>query len=69
MIILSYLYFIFVFIYFFSDLIIALRNRKYQKIWNQKKAIYLKIDPNITRSQLCEQYVMFCKKNNCKVEF
>ena len=60
---------VFIFLYVFADLIYAIRNRKYQKIWNKEKAMRLKIDPNISNSELCEQYVMFCKRNDCKVEF
>ena len=55
--------------YLLADIILTIRNRKYQKIWNKEKAMRLKIDPNISRAELCEQYVMFCKRNNCKVEF
>lgn len=69
MIIFFNLYFIFAFLYFFINLIIALRNRKYQKLWNNKKANIIRIDPHITRAELCEQFVMFCMRNNCKVEF
>lgn len=69
MIIFFNLYFIFAFLYFLINLIIELRNRKYQKIWNKKKANIIRIDPTITRAELCEQYVMFCKRNGCKVEF
>lgn len=59
----------FIFLYVFADLICSVRNRKYQKLWNNEKAMRLKIDPAITRAELCEFYVMFCMRNNCKVEF
>lgn len=60
---------IFVYICFFADVICAVRNNKYQKIWNREKAMRVRIDPNISNAELCEQYVMFCKRNGCKVEF
>ena len=60
---------VFVFLYVVADLILVIRNNKYQKKWNKEKAMLVRIDPNITRAELCEQYVMFCKRNDCKVEF
>ena len=60
---------IFVYMYFFADVICAVRNNKYQKIWYREKATRVRIDPNISNAELCEQYVMFCKRNGCKVEF
>ena len=60
---------VFVFLYVFADLIYSIRNRKYQKLWNQKRLMLVRIDPAITRAELCEQYVMFCKQNHCKVEY
>lgn len=60
---------IFVFLYVIADFILIIKNNKYQKKWNETKAKLIKIDPNITRAELCEQYVMFCKRNECKVDF
>ena len=60
---------ILIFLYVLADLILTVRNNKYQKIWNKEKAARIRIDPAITRAELCEQYVMFCKRNECKVEF
>lgn len=60
---------IFVFLYVLADLIYSIRNRKYQKKWDKEKAMRVRIDPAITRAELCEQYVMFCKRNGCKVEY
>ena len=59
----------FIFLYVLADLILVVRNNKYQKKWNKEKATRIRIDPNITRAELCEQYVMFCKRNDCKVDF
>ena len=42
---------------------------KYQKMWDKEKAMRLRVDPAITKAELCEQYVMFCNRNGCKVEF
>lgn len=60
---------VFIFLYVFADLVCSVRNNKYQKIWNKEKAERLRIDPGITRAELCEQYVMFCKRNDCKVDY
>ena len=60
---------IFIFLYVVADLIVTVRNNKYQKKWNKEKATRVRIDPNITRAELCEQYVMFCNRNDCKVDF
>lgn len=59
----------FMFLYVVADLILTFRNNKYQKLWNKEKATRIRIDPAITRAELCEQYVMFCKRNDCLVEF
>ena len=59
----------FVFLYVFADIIYSIRNKKYQKLWEKEKAMRLKTKPPISNAELCEQYVMFCKRNDCKVEF
>ena len=69
MTVLSFIIDILIFIYVLSHLILSIRNLKYQKIWNREKAMRVRIDPNISNAELCEQYVMFCKRNGCKVEF
>jgi hypothetical protein len=68
-IIIEFLMYLFVFFYVLFDLILAIRNKKYQKLWNKEKTNRTHFDPMITRAELCEQYVMFCKRNNCKVEY
>ena len=68
-IIFEFLMYLFIFSYVFAEFIFAIRDRKYQKKWNIEKEKRIKIDPAITRAELCEQYVMFCKRNGCKVEF
>ena len=50
-------------------LIMMSRNRKLQKEWDKEKAMCLKMKPAITKAQLCEYYVMFCMRNDCKVDF
>lgn len=72
MIILDFIFWIIeimLFLYIFAEFIYSIRNLKYQKKWNERKAKIIKVDPAITRAELCEQYVMFCKKNSCKVDF
>ncbi len=60
---------IFMFFYVLFDLVLSIRNRKYQKKWNETKAKLIKFDPMITRAELCEQYVMFRNKYSCNVEY
>lgn len=60
---------IFILIYVIVDLILAARNIRYQRLWRLKKSSLVRVDPMITRAELCEEYVMFCKRNNCKVEY
>lgn len=55
--------------YTLSGIIAILIEREYQKLWDKEKAIKIKINPNISRAELCEYYVMFCIRNNCKVDF
>ncbi len=57
------------FLIVFTDIVCAIRNAKYQKIWNEEKAMYEKSTPKPTRADLCEQYVMFCLRNECMVDF
>lgn len=60
---------IFIFFYVVADLVLTIRDTKYQKKWNETKGKLIKIDPNITRAELCEQYVTFCERNDCVVDF
>lgn len=60
---------IFLLVYVILDLFMAARNAKYERLWRFKKGTLVRIDPDITRAELCEYYVDFCKKNCCKVEF
>ena len=69
LIILKFLIFLLVFSLVLTNLIFINRNRKYQKKWVESKDKLIKLDPKITRAELCEQYVMFCLRNDCKVEF
>ena len=45
------------------------RNQRYQKLWYAEKAMQIKLNPRISRIELREYYVMFCKRNRCSVEF
>ena len=59
----------FIYLYVFANVIYSIRNKKYQKLWDKEKAMRLRSKPAISRADLCEQYVMFCKRNSCNVEF
>lgn len=67
--IIEFLMYLFILSFVLTDLIFTIRERKYQKKWNEEKAMRMRIDPAITRAELCEFFVMFCKRNNCKVDF
>lgn len=60
---------IFLWVFVIASIILMIRSLKYQRLWNKQKAMIVKVDPAITRAELCEQYVMFCIRNNCKVEY
>lgn len=45
------------------------RTAKYQKLWEEEKAMRIKVNPRISDLELNDYYVMFCKRNNCDVEF
>ena len=60
---------IFLILFVLAEIIIAVRNRKYQKLWEKEKAMRMRMNPKISRGDLSEYYVMFCKRNNCQVEF
>ena len=55
--------------YVICDFILLIRNMRYQKEWEKEKAMRMRAKPAITRAELCEYYVMFCLRNECKVEF
>ena len=60
---------IYVFLYILVDICLSIVKKKYQELWNKEKAMRMRIDPDISRAKLCEYYVMFCKRNDCKVDF
>ena len=60
---------LFLLIFIITNVIFLVRTVRYQKKWDKEKAMRVRIDPKITRAELCEQYVMFCKRNDCNVEF
>jgi hypothetical protein len=45
------------------------KSKKHQKMWDKEKANLIRIDPAITRAELCELYVEFCEKNCCWVDY
>ena len=55
--------------YVICDLFLLMRNIRYQKEWDKEKVMRMRTKPAITRAELCEYYVMFCLRNECKVEF
>ena len=59
----------FIFLYVLLDLIGSIRERKYQKLWDKEKEMCAKCTPRMTKAELCERYVMFCKRNDCMVDF
>ena len=52
-----------------SGLVFVKYNKKYQKEWNKEKAMRMRSNPKISRAELCEYFVMFCLRNDCKVDF
>lgn len=68
-IILKNLFITIAFIFAISEIILAVIDREYQKLWNKEKALKSRLNPKISNAELCEYYVMFCKRNNCKVDF
>ena len=57
------------FLYIVVDLALSKRKAEYQKLWEKEKAMRMRLKPTITRAELCEYFVMFCKRNNCMVDF
>ena len=60
---------ILIFLYAFSNFVYYIRNKKYQKLWYKEKVILLRAKPRVSNAEICEKYVMFCKRNDCKVEY
>ena len=60
---------ILLYVFVIACVVSMIRNIRYQKLWDKHKAMLVRVDPAITRAELCEQYVMFCIRNNCKVEY
>ena len=58
-----------IFVWVVCDVILFIRTKRYQKRWNKEKKILEKSIPKPSKADLCEQYVMFCLRNDCKVEF
>lgn len=67
--ILGFIIELFILFFIVIELILAVRTAKYQKVWRLKKSSLLRIDPAITHAELCEQYVLFCRRNGVKVDF
>ena len=56
-------------LYLIGSFLVDMQDMKYQKKWYEEKEMRIKLKPNISRAELCEYYIMFCKRNNCKVDF
>lgn len=59
----------FIFLYVVADLILAVRNNKYQRLWNIEKVEAIRNNSVENYPELCERYVNFCRKNDCQVRF
>ena len=59
----------FIFLYALANFINYVRVKKYQKLWYKEKVILLRAKPRVSNAEICERYVMFCKRNDCKVEY
>ena len=51
------------------SIMFAIRNKVYQKRWEQEKSMRMRMRPFVSNAELYEQYIMFCKRNDCKVDF
>ena len=58
-----------IFLYLLNNALEARRNKRFQEMWFKKKALLMKVDPVITKAELCEYYVKFREKNDCEVDF
>lgn len=60
---------LFLVFYIVFDIMVSIRDRKFEKLWAEKKCSLVAINPGITKAELCEQYVTFCEENGCMVDF
>lgn len=67
--ILSVIIQVFAVLYLLADMVSTIRNLRLQKEWDSERDMRLRSNPKISRAELCEYYVMFCKRNCCNVEF
>ena len=56
-------------LYLFWSILFEIKDIKLQKEWDKEKAMRMCLSTKISKAELCEYYIMFCKRNNCKVEF
>ena len=56
-------------IYTLIQLVSIMRNRIYQKRWDEEKTNRVIMNPAITKAELCVLYVQFCETFDCLVEF
>lgn len=60
---------IFITLYIVADLFLAIRNNKYQRLWNIEKVEAIRNNSVENYPELCERYVNFCRRNDCQVRF
>jgi hypothetical protein len=60
---------IFITLYIVADLFLAVRNNKYQRLWNIEKVELIRNNAVASYPEMCEKYVNFCRKNECQVRF
>ena len=56
-------------LYLIGRILVDLQDMRCQKEWDKEKALRVKLKPNISKAELCEYYIMFCKRNNCRVDY
>lgn len=52
-----------------TDVADLIKYCKCQKKWDEVKANRIRVGPYVSNAELCEMYVEFCDKYDCKVEF
>ena len=52
-----------------SDASALIKCEKHQRKWDSVKENRIRIDPDVSHAELCELFVEFCDKYDCKVEF
>lgn len=56
-------------IYLIAKTALRISKVRLQNEWYKEKNTRKRLNPQISKAELCEYFVMFCKRNNCKVDF